>query len=91
MHDGSRLITLHILLDSLAVGQVKVLHVHTAAFNAPGFQLTHGIPAQLACVSGYEHFHSRHPHIQFGIQNYEFRITGLIYFIVLSLPHSHSG
>ena len=48
-----------IVFDGLGIGQVKILHVHTAAFNAPGLQQAHRVPAQLACVSGYEHFH--HP------------------------------
>ena len=43
--DGVGAVGLDVVFDGLAVGQVEILHIHSAAFDAPGFQQTDGVVA----------------------------------------------
>ena len=67
--DGSGAVGLDVGFDGFAVGQVEVLHVDAAAFDAAGLEQADGVPAQLAGVTCNEYFH-----INLRFINSEFRI-----------------
>ena len=66
MDNGGGTVGKDVVPDGLGVCQVKVLGINTAAFDAPGFQKTDGIPAQLTRVSGNENFHTAPPEYHSG-------------------------
>ena len=57
MNDGVGMVVTDAGHDGRGVGEAEVLDVDAAGFDAAGFQLVHGVPAQLSGITCDEYFH----------------------------------